>query len=115
MSRPVGITIIAVLIGVGAVLGVVAGVGAITLGAVLLGLLTLVLSGAYLYVAWGLWHLKPWAWLLTIIVQGLGLLSDVISVAVGAATGADYLSMLLGVIIIVYLLTDKNVRAAFNR
>jgi hypothetical protein len=115
MKRPLGITIIAVLLGVGAVLALVTGVGAIANGLVLPGLLILVLSGAYLYLVWGLWHLKPWAWLATIIVQGLRLLIDIISVISGTAFSTNYTAIVLGIIIIVYLLADKNVRAAFNR
>jgi len=93
MERPTGVTILAILafIGAGCLVlacllfllggammssmsafprfGMMAGMGSAILGIVLLGLAAL-----YIVIGLGLWKLREWARILTIVVAGLGLL-----------------------------------------
>ncbi len=123
-NRPLGITIIAFLTGLFAILslcghavGLVsaplqlfghAGLGgtfAQTFGAVF----GLVLAGISLFIAWGLWTLQPWAFWATVITMVLQLLSGGIW-ARGWICGVN----LIPILILAYLFLDKDVRAAFR-
>jgi len=99
MQRPTGVTIISVLAFIGAgvwllaaigvflggavmsgmmaypIAGMIAGVGAVILGVILLGFAVL-----ELVVGLGLLELQNWARILTIVLVGLGLLSSVFSI-----------------------------------
>src|SRR3954468_14085508 len=99
-QRPLGITIIAVLIGIGAILGICSGVVGLGFapaslfgqgggfGAMfstgLSAIITLVLAVISLAVAWGLWTLQPWAFWATVIVEVLTL----INIGAGMMQGA---------------------------
>lgn len=73
-----------------------------------LGLFTLFLS-------YGLWTVQAWAWMWMVIVQGVGLLVELIGLVLsGAPTFSGALFSAVGVIIMIYLLTPE-VRAAYLR
>ena len=128
-TRPMGITILAVLSAIGGVLGILGGValiglmgvaGASTgsaalfgLGAVF-GLIALATGVASLAFAYGAWTLKPWAW-------PLGVALSIISLALSALTivsGGDISSQIIGIAInavILYYLFQPNIKALFGR
>jgi hypothetical protein len=138
MQRPRVITILAVLAAIGGVLGLFAALGLIGLGAVsgaalglggeavsgflvggfaiFWGLVTLVQSVADLAFAYGAWFLKPWAWMLGIVLQGISIFVALIN-WVGSSSGSfgSFLfSAVISGVIIYYLLTPE-VKRAFGK
>jgi hypothetical protein len=127
-NRPLGITIIAGLMGLGAILslcGNLAGLGfaplqvfgsggiGASLGATISSVVGLVLALGSFMLAWGLWTLKPWAFWGAVLVQVLNLFNG----GWGAIMGARGFSCginLIPLIILAYLFLDKDVRAAFR-
>ncbi len=128
-QRPIGVTIIAVLdiiLGLLALLGGILGflglglageripavidvIAGLALGiAVLIGL-------AYLIVGWGLWTLKRWAFWTVVVVTAISIVDHLITwLNHHLSTTSLILDIALGVIIVVYMLADPNVRAAFR-
>lgn len=138
MQRPRVITILAVLAAIGGVLGIFGGLGLIGLGAVggalmgaggegaagfligafaiIWGLVTLVISVADLAFAYGAWGLKPWAWMLGIVLQGASIFIALIN-WVGSSSGnfGNFLfTAVISGVIIYYLLTPE-VKRAFGK
>jgi hypothetical protein len=130
MERPTAVTVIAILQIIGAVFGILGGVGALFGGAILgtlggsvesagtgfmvaiMGIVLLALSVVGLLLAIGLFQLKPWAWMGTLIVQALGL-----SIGVGSlnsGSGANILGLIFAVVIIAVLL-QPNIKRAFGQ
>jgi len=115
-SRPLGITIIAIILGIQGVLSIIAGIlllagsgGAYAVPAII----ALVLGVLYLIVAWGLWTLQPWAFWTTVVLEVITLINGIIALTQhNVATGLLYI--VLSLIILVYLFADRNVRAAFR-
>ncbi len=123
-NRPLGITIIAFLTGLFAILslcghlvGLVgapfqifgnAGIGG-TFVQAFGAIFGLVLAGISLFIAWGLWNLQPWAFWATVITMVLQLLSGGIW-ARGWICGVN----IIPIVILLYLFLDKDVRAAFH-
>ena len=65
-------------------------------------------------VAWGLLSLKPWAWLFTIVVSVLGLLSAVFALLGGSELTALLPALLVDGLILIYCYTP-GVKRAFGR
>jgi hypothetical protein len=107
--RPLGVTIIAVL-------AVIAGVAYVAIGAVLLvvgiGFALIAISIAYFVMAYGLWNGKRWAWTITLILSGIGIILGIASVAAGSV-GAVFHIIINGVII--YYLYRPNVKTFFGK
>ena len=93
MARPTGVTILAVLAFVCAGLAALAGLASFFMGSVLskmvessgmgmlmtgagalVGVIILILAGLYFLVGFGLWNLKNWGRILTVVFVALGLL-----------------------------------------
>ena len=135
MSRPLGVTIIAILsllsglwsvikglaiLGIG---GIVAGgltVGAhpvagamVGITAVAVGVIALAAGGFALLFAWGAFGLKPWAWTLGIITHGLILVSALFA-SMGPGRGGRWLSVLISGAVLYYL-TRPEIKAAFGK
>jgi uncharacterized membrane protein (DUF2068 family) len=73
----------------------------------ILGLFTLVLS-------YGLWNVRPWAWMWMLMTQVLGLVLELIPLFYGQIALVGLVSIAISILIIVYLLTP-GVRAAYLR
>jgi hypothetical protein len=127
-NRPLGITIIAFLIGLFALLslcGHLAGLGiapfrlfgegglGASLGATISSVFGLVLALGGLLIAWGLWTLRPWAFWATVLIEVLNLLNGGWGLTLGARGFFCGLN-LIPLIILAYLFLDKNVREAFR-
>lgn len=135
-QRPMGITILAILAAVGGLLGLIGVCSLIGLGGLLGGALAAgglpgagVLVGGLsvffslysiavaildLVFAYGAWYLKPWAWILGIITQGLSLLQNLINIF----NGESFFGQLIGIAIsaaILYYLFTPEVKRAFGR
>ncbi len=134
LSRPTGVTILAVLQLITSILSVIAGITALVareaiseqLGSgstaspelaaglpVGLGWFFLLIGAFGLVLAWGLFTLKGWAWLITLIFQGLNILSHLASLSSGKAGGAVLGIVIAGVII--YYLLRPDVKRAFGK
>ncbi len=125
--RPLGITIIAIILGISAVLGLIAVIlGLVALGAAHLGgalataaIVALIIAAVFalleLFLAWGLWTLKPWAFWATAVIEAIRILDALYALFVQhAALGAAILGLIIPLIILIYLFADRNVRAAFH-
>jgi hypothetical protein len=126
-TRPLGITIIAAFLGISALLallvlilglnrvstlglgeGMTASTSLALLGAIILGFFEVAL-------AWGLWTLRPWAYWTTIIVEVIRVILGLYVVLIlQKAIISGILSLIIPIIILVYLVADRNVRAAFS-
>jgi hypothetical protein len=126
-QRPLGITIIAIIVAVVAILSLLGiilafvGVRAFVHNGVLDSAATVVLViGAIialieLFFAWGLWTLKPWAFWATVIIEVIRLISALYSwLVVHSSLATVFFSMLVAIVVLVYLFADRNVRAAFR-
>ncbi|RDE16885.1 MAG: hypothetical protein C4K47_00705 [Candidatus Thorarchaeota archaeon] len=112
MARPIGITILAILQLLGAIVWIYIGALALMLALALLPLLAfmaaipLILGIIGLILFYGLWTLKGWAWIWTLII-------NIIQV-IWALYSWDLISLVLPLIIVIYLLVPGT-RAAFKQ
>jgi len=126
-SRPLGITIIAAILGISAVLALVMlilglihlsllGLGAGMTPATSLALLGAVILGFFeIALAWGLWTLRPWAYWTTAFIEAIRVIFGLYIVFVlHEAIVAGILSLIIPIVILVYLFADHRVRAAFR-
>jgi hypothetical protein len=122
--RPLGITIIAILMFISAVIEIIGGLTSVignpptgTASDVLLGWFPLVLGVVTLILAWGLWTLKPWAYWGTLVVEILNILIHFFGF-LGLPKTHSALAVVSGgiisIIIVIYLLVDRHVRRAFQ-
>jgi hypothetical protein len=110
-NRPFGVTIIAIL----AILGGIGSlVGGITLVAIIpvLGAALIIIGLAYFGVAYGLWQGLKWAWIITLIVTVIAFISGVGSIIVGNVGAV--IPVIINAIIIYYLYRP-NVKAYFGK
>jgi hypothetical protein len=111
-GRPLGVAILAVLIGIVGVFFILAGVLLAVLGlaipigfpalghygVIIVGIVVLIFGLIILGVALGLWHQRLWALVLAIIVFALNFISDAIA-------GAWFsLGAILSIILVIYLI-----------
>jgi hypothetical protein len=127
MQRPTGVTILAILAIIGGVLGILGSIALIGLGgaaaagganvggmAVILGVVGLISSVLSLAFGIGAWTLKPWAWTLGIIAEGLSLVIAVVAIISGSSIGGQIVSIVIAAAILYYLMTP-TVKQAFGR
>jgi hypothetical protein len=116
-NRPIGITIIAILMIISGIIFIVSGIGLTALGVLSLffllgGIGTLLLGIASLVVAWGLLKGAGWAWIITLIITIISIIANVASLAGGNTAS------IVGIIIegiIIYYLYRPNVKSYFGR
>ena len=135
-QRPMGITILAILAFIGGILGICGAlsgiVGASFLGGlaasvgasnatalggmlVVYSIIALAFAAADLVFGFGAWTLKPWAWMLGMVLFGLNIVFQLVAVIAGWATFTGVLiSLVISGVIIYYLLTPE-VKKAFGR
>lgn len=125
-ARPTGVTILAVLAAIGGVLGLLAGVAALGLGGLvaassglggllaIVGLVAIAQAVLSLAFAYGAWNLKPWGWMLGIVVEVIGLVLAVLFIVDGSSITSQAISIIIAVAIIYYLMTPA-VKSAFGR
>jgi hypothetical protein len=136
-ARPTGVTIIAILAIIGGIFAIIAGLGLTIGGSILGGALvasgetagglfggmlaifgvgTLALGVAEIVVGWGLWGLKSWAWMVSVIIFIVNIALTLLT----ALGGGDLISLntIIGIAIpaiILYYLMTPPVKAAFGR
>jgi uncharacterized membrane protein (DUF2068 family) len=135
-QRPMGITILAVLAFIGGILGICGGLSGIVAGSFLGGLaasvgasnaaalggmaavysiVALAFAVADLVFGFGAWTLKPWAWMLGMVLFGLNIVFQLVALVAGWTTfGGMIIPVAIGGVIIYYLLTPQ-VKQAFGR
>jgi hypothetical protein len=135
--RPLGVTIIAVLLGIESILELLGGIlilvgilavghaisghGHTTIGhvvdtvGVILGIIALVIGLLTFIFAVGLWLLKRWAFWLTVIIEVISLVRHALEFtrASHPPTGLIVAEMVIPAFVLIYFLVDPNVRAAF--
>jgi hypothetical protein len=136
-KRPLGVSIISVVVALGAIINLFLGGvalwvavfggliltanGSVSSGAALgavsaiVGIIGIIVGLVELLFAWGLWTLKPWAFWATVIIEAVNLLSGLIALIQHQYSGwAAVSTMIIPAIILIYFLADSNVRAAFR-
>ena len=137
-ARPTGITILSILALIGGIFSLIGALGLIAGGALIggalggvegatlgglafvFGIITLGFAVAYLAFAYGGWTLKPWAWMLGVIMS----LASIVWQVIAAFASGDLVGSLVSVsgvvnlaipAIILYYLNTPAVKAAFGR
>ena len=135
--RPLGVTIIAVLVGLEGILEVIAGILLILAANSLsrrviqgghvhiskfidtfgigIGVIIIVIGVITLLFVLGLWTLQRWAYWAVIIIEVITLLPNILSLIRGTGTVAgNIIQMIIPVVVLLYFLVDSNVRRAFR-
>ncbi len=103
-ERPLGVTILAVLEFIAAILGFIGGIGLVALGAVIpflgafaaiFGIVVILLALIDFIIGYGLWTLKSWAWMLALVFNIINAILNLIFF--------DIISLIINIIIILYL------------
>lgn len=111
-TRPLGITIIAIIAAIYGVIGVISGIVLLS-SSVGPGVITLILGILELVLVWGLWTLQKWAFWATVVLEILALLNGVFAFMQRNVAGG-VIDILLALIVLIYLFADPNVRTAFR-
>ena len=113
-QRPIGVTIIALLAILGGIAFLASGLVTllIPLFGIFIGSGLFILGLAYFLMAYGLWNGKSWAWTLTLILSGIGIIVGIGSIVVGNL--GSIFHIIINVIIIYYLYRP-NVKAFFDK
>ena len=136
-KRPTGVTIIAILIIIGGILLLLAGIGVIAVGSlfisqiiglgfVIIGAIILAVGIGYIVVSYGLLKGKRWAWTITVVLLFIGIAINVVSIIFGSfAINMDISTFLTvnsgniaGIIIsviILYYLYRPHVKSYFGK
>jgi uncharacterized membrane protein len=122
-SRPLGVSILSILIGIygfllflgGLLLAVLASatlsfasLGYLGLSATDLGIITAIIGLIVLAVAVGLWHLRMWALALAVIVLLLEIVSPIIGLARGTLGTSSIVDLVIAVLLLAYLLAVRH-------
>ena len=132
MSRPLGVTLLAILHVLQAILAFIVGLVLVTVGAFLprflvrmprlfrytglvevIGGVVIMVALLYLLLSYGLWSGKGWAWTVSLILAGLGIVFSLTALIVRGGLGA-IITLILDAVIIYYL-TRINVKAFFGK
>jgi hypothetical protein len=123
-TRPVGVTIIAILIVISGVLILLVGLGLVAIGPIIglvfvvFGSISLAVGIAYLVMAYGLLKGRGWAWTLSTIVLIIGIILEVISIprtiALGSSLSGNIISIAISAFILYYLYRP-HVKSYFGR
>jgi hypothetical protein len=128
VNRPLGITLIAIVLAISGIVNILTGLvgmdivridlGVLASGAQAVGAGALVSGVLTLIVAWGMFTTAGWAWLLTVVVMVVRIAVDawaVITHGLGSAIGGAAVANLVISAIILWYFNRPNVRSAFGR
>jgi uncharacterized membrane protein HdeD (DUF308 family) len=107
--RPLGVTIIAILIIIGGILFLFSGLVLLIIG---IGILLIALGIAYFVMAYGLWNGRGWAWTITLILSVIGIIVAIVSIV--PSNGGTIINVIIYGIVIYYLYRP-NVKAFFGK
>lgn len=126
-KRPTGITVIAILIIIGGILLLLAGIGGVVVGSlfissqiiglgfVIIGAIILAVGIGYLVVSYGLLKGKRWSWTITVVLLFIGIPINIASIIFGSfainmdistfitANSGNIAGIIISVIILYYL------------
>jgi hypothetical protein len=125
-KRPAGVTVIAILIIIGGILLLLAGIGTVAVGSlfiseiiglvfVIIGAILLAVGIGYVVVSYGLLKGKRWAWTITMVLLFIGIAIDVASIIFGSfvinmdisafltSNSGSIVSIIISIIILYYL------------
>ena len=108
--RPLGVTIIAILLILGGLVWLVSG---LILLIILIGIVFLALGIAYFIMAYGLLKGRGWAWTISLILAAIGIITGIYHITQNNLGGAIVSFIINGVII--YYLYRPNVKAFFDK
>ena len=108
-KRPLGVTIIAVLMIISGIVSIISGISLLLFG---IGIFVVILGIATLVIAWGLLKAKPWAWTLTVIISIIAIIVSIVGIATG---GFHQVISLILYGIILYYLYRPDVKAYFGK
>ena len=126
MQRPTGVAILAGLLYVIGILGVLGGLSYLSLLGMApaqsvaglppttLGWLNIAVGAIALVVGWGLWVLKPWAWIVGIAVVMVRLLFDILNLLNPSLMLGGAFGIVVNAVILWYLFRP-DVKKAFGR
>ena len=119
--RPLGISIIAILLFIQAVFEIVTGIFSFfghlirnPLSGLLVGWIPLAIGILLLILAWGLWTLKPWAYWATLVLEIVNIVLHFLGYQQTHSIFAIISGGIISIIVVIYLLVDRNVRRAFQ-
>lgn len=98
-SAPLGVKIICILGAIGGALGFLGSLALLGM-APAVGTVALIISIIQIVVVMGLWNLRSWAWTVSMIVYGLGLLLDLLAI--------NILGLLIGIVVLSYLASKRR-------
>lgn len=126
-QRPIGVTIISILEALGGLFYIILGILAFVVGSAagaqnaalgaagsIAGVILIIIGLIALFLAWGLWTLKRWAFWVTAVLQALAFIFGLISIIGGNHSAQTIIQAVVALVIVVYLFADRNVRAAFR-
>ncbi len=119
--RPLGISIIAIILFIQAVFEIIAGILSFLghlitspLTALFVGWIPLVMGILLLILARGLWALRPWAYWVTLVLEIVNIVLHFLGYQQAHSLFAIISGGLISIIVVIYLLVDRNVRRAFQ-
>ena len=119
--RPFGISVIAVILFIQAVFEIIGGIFSFLghlvtspITGLLVGWIPLVIGILLLILARGLWALRPWAYWVTLVLEIVNIVFHFLGYQQGHSLFAILSGGLISIIVVIYLLVDRNVRRAFN-
>jgi hypothetical protein len=110
--RPLGITIISIIVAILGILDIIGGIRFLSVSPTQ-AIITIILGVLGLVLAWGLWTLQSWAFWALVIVAILNVINGIVA-WVGHNPGPGVVSIVISLIILGYMFADRNVRAAFR-
>ena len=137
-KRPIGVTIIAILIIIGGILLLLAGIGVTAVGSlfiseitglvfVIIGAILLAVGIGYIVVSYGLLKGKRWAWTITMVLLFIGIAINVVSIIIFGyftfnmdtysflITNSGSIAGIIISVIILYYLYRPHVKSYFGK
>jgi hypothetical protein len=137
-KRPTGVTVIAILIIIGGILLLLAGIGGVVVGSlfisqiiglgfVIIGAIILAVGIGYLVVSYGLLKGKRWSWTITVVLLFIGIAIDVASIIIFGyftfdtdtssflTTNSGSIASIIISVIILYYLYRPHVKSYFGK
>jgi hypothetical protein len=114
-QRPFGVTLIAILAIIVGVIGIVAGIPLLSVHAGIgLGILAIIVGVVNLVFGIGALQLKPWAWVLGVVLEIVALITAIVGVIQNRSLWSEIISIVIAAVILYYLFTP-HVQRAFGR
>lgn len=109
-ERPLGVTILAILQMLGGIIALIGGIGGIALMYFLpllgiLGAVLLIVGLIELFVGYGLWGMKSWAWTWAMIINILNIILSIVQF--------DIVGLIIPLIIVIYL-NQPDIKSRFR-